>query len=257
MLELKNVRKHYIVKTSTLSKSRLVKAVDDVSFHVREGAAFGLIGESGSGKSTLGHLISRLTPLTKGSVQYRNQEISKLKGKALQDIRKEIQVIMQSGKEVLDPKMTVHEHLQAPLRVHNKCAPKDYDERIKKLLGDVGLTHDILSKYPTELSGGMLQRVTIARVLAVEPKLIILDEPVSALDVSIQGLIINLLVDLKKKYKFTYIFISHNLKVIKHICDEIAVIKDGKIVEIGKTETILKSPQSDYAKLLVSSMLDT
>lgn len=256
MIKLENVKKHYMIKTSPLSKSTIVKAVDGVSFEVKTGEAFGLIGESGSGKSTLGHLISRLIPVTEGDIYYKEKCITKLKGKDLQKLRKNIQVIMQSGKEVLDPKMTIREHLEAPLRVHDMCGIEEYNDRILKLLSDVGLTEDVLDKFPPALSGGMMQRVTIARVLAIEPELIILDEPVSALDVSIQGLVINLLVDLKKKYGFTYIFITHNLKVIKHICSRIAVIKDGSIVEIGKTEAILNQPQSDYAKLLVSSILN-
>jgi len=256
MLRLENVKKHYIVKTSPLSKSQIVKAVNGVSFEVFENESFGLIGESGSGKSTLGHLITRLIPMTHGCIYYKDRDISYIRGKELQHLRKDIQVILQSGKEVLDPKMTIREHLEAPLRVHDICDFKDYDERLNNLLSDVGLTQDVLDKFPPALSGGMLQRVTIARVLAIEPKLIILDEPVSALDVSIQGLIINLLMDLKDKYGFTYIFITHNLKVIKHICSRIAVIKDGVIVEIGKTEAILNAPQSDYAKLLVASILN-
>ena len=256
MIRLDAVKKHYLVKPSALSSSYTVKAIDGVSFEVAERESFGLIGESGSGKSTLGHLITRLIPVTDGDIYYLEKNITKLKGKELQKLRKEIQVIMQSGKEVLDPKMTVREHLEAPLRVHNICEVSQYTYRINGLLSDVGLTEDVLDKFPPALSGGMLQRVTIARVLAIEPKLIILDEPVSALDVSIQGLVINLLVDLKEKYGFTYIFITHNLKVIKHICSRIAVIKEGEIVEIGKTEDILNAPQSDYAKLLVSSMFD-
>lgn len=256
MLRIENVKKHYMIKTSPLSKSITVKAVNGISFEVNAQEAFGLIGESGSGKSTLGHLISRLIPVTEGEIYYKEHCITKLKGRELQKLRKNIQVIMQSGKEVLDPKMTIREHLEAPLRVHDICEKDAYEGRISNLLSDVGLTEDVLDKFPPALSGGMMQRVTIARVLAIEPELIILDEPVSALDVSIQGLIINLLVDLKKKYGFTYIFITHNLKVIKHICSRIGVIKDGVIVEIGKTEAILNQPQSDYAKLLVASILN-
>jgi len=256
MLRLENVKKHYMVKTSPLSKSQIVEAVNGISFEVSHNVSFGLIGESGSGKSTLGHLITRLIPVTEGQIYYNDTDITSLKGRELQSLRKDIQVILQSGKEVLDPKMTIREHLEAPLRVHNICNYSEYDKRLKVHLGDVGLTEEVLNKFPSALSGGMLQRVTIARVLAIEPKLIILDEPVSALDVSIQGLIINLLMDLKEKYGFTYIFITHNLKVIKHICSRIAVIKDGKIVEIGNTEAILNKPQSDYAKLLVGSILN-
>lgn len=256
MLELKNVKKHYMVKASPLSKSSVIKAVDGISFDVKKGESFGLIGESGSGKSTLGHLICKLIPLTEGNIIYNDQDISKIKGKSLQLLRKDIQVIVQSGKEILDPKMTIKEHLEAPLRVHNMCQQNEYNDRIATLLHDVGLTDDVLEKFPSALSGGMLQRVTIARVLAIEPKLIICDEPVSALDVSIQGLIINLLMDLKEKYDFTYIFITHNLKVIKHICSRIGVIKDGQMVEIGQTHEILIAPKSEYAKILVASMLD-
>lgn len=256
MLELKNVKKHYMVKASPLSKSSVIKAVDGISFNVKKGESFGLIGESGSGKSTLGHLICKLIPLTEGNIIYNDQDISKIKGKSLQLLRKDIQVIVQSGKEILDPKMTIREHLEAPLRVHNICQRNEYNDCITTLLHDVGLTDDVLEKFPSALSGGMLQRVTIARVLAIEPKLIICDEPVSALDVSIQGLIINLLMDLKEKYDFTYIFITHNLKVIKHICSRIGVIKDGLMVEIGQTHEILNAPKSDYAKKLVASMLD-
>lgn len=253
MIRLENIKKHYLIDKGLLG-SQKNQAVDGVSFEVERGQAFGLIGESGSGKSTIGHLITRLIPATSGHIYFKDQDITTLKGPKLLALRKEVQVIMQSGKEVLDPKMTIREHLEAPFRVHKICHHDKYEAAIDQLLKDVGLTGEVLDKYPPALSGGMLQRVTIARVLAVQPDLIILDEPVSALDVSIQGLIINLLLDLKKRYGFTYIFISHNLKVVKHVCDRIGVLKDGKLVEIGKTEQVLKTPQSEYAKLLINAM---
>jgi len=255
MIELKNVKKHYMVKASVLSKEQIVKAVDGISFNIHEGESFGLIGESGSGKSTLGNLICKMIAVTEGQVYFLDEDITKLKGKALRRLRKDIQVIAQSGKEILDPKMTIKEHLEAPLRVHDICDFEDFGPRIEKLLLDVGLSTDVLNQYPYQLSGGMLQRVTIARALAVEPKLIICDEPVSALDVSIQGLIINLLSDLKKKYHFTYLFITHNLKVVKHVCNRIAVIKEGNLIELGETNQILTEPKEDYTKLLVGATM--
>lgn len=256
MLEIKNIDKIYKINVNNLGKTEDLHAVKNVSFTVNENDAFGLIGESGSGKSTIGNMICKSVPITSGDILYKGQSVKGLKGQALKDYRKDVQVISQSGKEVLDPKMTIREHLSAPLSIFNLYEPAQYDEVIKRLLKDVGLTNDILDKFPGQLSGGMLQRITIARVLATEPKLIICDEPVSALDVSIQGLIINLLVTLKKKYKFTYIFISHNLKVVQHICNRIGVLKSGELLETGSTDEVITQPKAEYSKLLVSAMFN-
>lgn len=255
MLEVKNLKKSFIVKKSLLSKEQIIRAVNGVSFFVNDGDSYGIIGESGSGKSTIGNLVSRLTVPNEGEILYNNKDIVKLKGNDLRKIRKDIQVIFQSGKETLDPMMTIRELLLTPFRLYDLCPEENIDKQVLKLLNDVGLAEEVLDKFPHQLSGGMLQRVSIARVLAVKPKLIICDEPISALDVSIQGLIINLLVDLKHQYGFTYIFITHNLKVIKHICNKIAVLKDGYIVEEDYTENILMNPKHEYTKILVNSIL--
>lgn len=255
MLVIKNLKKNFIVKRPGLSKEEVITAVDGVSFSVMKGESYGIIGESGSGKSTIGNLIARLSVPSSGDIFYEGVDIISLKGKDLRNLRSDIQVIFQSGKETLDPKMTIRELLLTPYRLYDLCSEEDIDAEIEKLLNDVGLRTEVLDKFPHQLSGGMLQRVSIARVLSVKPKLIICDEPISALDVSIQGLIINLLVELKEKYKFTYIFITHNLKVIKHICNRIAVLKDGKIVEENTTCNILNNPTDEYTINLIDSML--
>lgn len=255
MLEVKNLKKTFIIKKSSLSREEVVTAVNDVSFKLEKGDSYGIIGESGSGKSTIGNLIARLSIPTEGEIYYSGNNIVKYKGKQLRELRREIQVIFQSGKETLDPKMTIYDLLLTPFRLYDICPNDKIDIVIEKLLSDVGLSNEVLMKFPHQLSGGMLQRVSIARVLAVKPKLIICDEPISALDVSVQGLIINLLVELKEKYGFTYIFITHNLKVIKHICNRIAVLKNGKIVEEDITNKILEFPTDEYTIKLIKSML--
>lgn len=255
ILNAKNIKKYFPIKKGLLQKHVAdVKAVDDVSLIVKRGETLGLVGESGCGKSTLGRTLIRLYEPTSGTIEFNNKDFIKLSGKDLRASRKNIQMIFQDPYASLDPRMTVGQIIEQPFVIHNSLNAFDREKRVKELLELVGLHPSHVNRYPHEFSGGQRQRISIARAIALNPELIICDEPVSALDVSIQAQILNLLKDLQKKLGLTYIFISHDLSVIEHVCDRIAVMYLGKIVEIADKNTLYKAPQHPYTKALLGSI---
>jgi len=255
LLKVENLSKHFIIKKSIFSPKIVIKAVDDIEFTVRKGETLGLIGESGSGKTTTGNLIIRLLRSDKGKVSYNGIDITTIDEKEMRPLRKDIQIIFQHTNGALDPKMTVEELIMEPLKLHKIVSEASINHEVTRLLEMVGLSNSDRLKFPTQMSGGQRQRVGIARAIASRPRFIVCDEPVSALDVSVQGQILNLLMDLKRELDLTYLFISHDLKVIKHICDRIAVMYKGKIVEIGDKNEIINNPKDAYTKQLIDSML--
>ncbi|MCF7916828.1 MAG: ATP-binding cassette domain-containing protein, partial [Candidatus Omnitrophica bacterium] len=232
-----------------------VKAVDGVSFSAMAGKTLGLVGESGCGKSTLARTILRLIEPDAGSIYFAGKDITKLSYPEMKKIRKDLQIIFQDPFGSLDPRFTVYGIVSEGIINFSAQVKKEVIyEKVVKALTDVGLSKDILNRYPHEFSGGQRQRISIARALVLEPQLLILDEPVSSLDVSIQAQIINLLIDLQKKKGLSYIFIAHDLSVVRHICDRVCVMKEGKIVEDGQTNQIFASPTNSYTKKLLSAI---
>ncbi|WP_370396497.1 ABC transporter ATP-binding protein [Intestinicryptomonas porci] len=231
-----------------------VKAVDDVSFEIGKGEILGLVGESGSGKTTTGRAIIRLAPVASGKIFFDKTELTGLSNRRFMPYRKKIQMIFQDPFNSLDPKMTVGETIAEPLDIHFSLSKKEREIRIKSLLERVGLNPDFASRYPHEFSGGQRQRIGIARALAVEPEFIICDEPVSALDVSVQAQIVNLLEDLRRELNIAMLFIAHDLAVVEHISDRIIVMTNGKIVEEGEAEELCKNPKHPYTKKLIAAI---
>ena len=255
-LELKNVETHFPVETGFIFKRRVgtVRAVDGVQLSILRGEVLGLVGESGCGKSTLGRTILQLIPPTAGTVILEGRNLNRLDRQSLRRARADFQMIFQDPYASLNPRMTVFGTLAEAIRAHKKIPRRELRPRIAALMSKVGLLARDVKKYPHEFSGGQRQRIAIARALAVEPKLIIADEPVSALDVSIQAQIINLLAKIRREMNLTIIFISHDLSVVKHICDRIAVMYLGKIVELGTPEQVLGKPLHPYTKALISAV---
>src|SRR5690554_1633969 len=246
ILEIHNLKKYYLSNAGIFSKKRIVKAVDNVSFSVFEGETLGLVGESGCGKSTLGRTILQLEKATSGSIKYRGKELTKLSTSEIRNLRKEIQIIFQDPYSSLNPRIMIGPALMEPMEVHNLGKNKaDRKTRVLELLQKVGLDKSYFYRYPHELSGGQRQRVGIARTIAVEPKLVICDESVSALDISVQAQVLNLLNDLKNDFGFTYIFISHDLAVVKYMSDQLLVMNQGKIAELGDADEIYANPQTE------------
>lgn len=256
LLDVKDLKLHYPrkVKKGFLSETRYVKAVDGVSFQVFRGETFGLVGESGCGKSTTGKVIVRLLTPTEGQVSYEGVDIFAAKGKAGASLASKIQIIFQDPYSSLDPRFTVGRCVVEPLVAQKVGDRASRRERALSLLQDVGLREEHLTKYPHEFSGGQRQRIGVARALALNPSLIVCDEPVSALDVSIQAQILNLMQELQQKYNLTYIFISHNLSVVKHICDRIAVMYLGNIVEITGKAELFDNPVHPYTNALLQAI---
>lgn len=255
LLEVLNVKKEYYSNAGWFGKAKTVRAVDDVSFSIFERETLGLVGESGCGKSTLGKAILQLDKATSGSIKFRGKEINTLKGEALRRLRKEIQLIFQDPYASLNPRLLIGEAILEPMKVHNlHRTPKKRKEKVEELLEQVGLNRDFYYRYPHQLSGGQRQRVGIARTIALEPKLIVCDESVSALDISVQAQVLNLLNDLKEHYGFTYIFISHDLAVVKYMADQLLVMNSGKIEEIGEADEIYANPQREYTKTLIAAI---
>ena len=231
-----------------------VRAVDGIDLAVRAGETMGLVGESGSGKTTAGRVILRLTPATKGTITFDNQDITKLSGAGLRSLRKEMQIIFQDPYASLNPRMTVGAIITEPLEIHGIAKGKAAEERTQELLKMVGLQPYHANRYPHEFSGGQRQRVGVARALAVGPKFIVADEPVSALDVSIQAQVINLLEDLQQQLGLTYLFIAHDLSVIRHIATRVAVMYVGKIVELADRDALYENPLHPYTQSLLSAV---
>jgi oligopeptide transport system ATP-binding protein len=255
ILEAKNLKKHFpIRKGFFLREVAKVKAVDGVSFQVRKGETLGLVGESGCGKSTLGKTLIRLHEPTSGDVYVQGENFQALKGGELRRARKNIQMIFQDPFASLDPRMTVSRILEEPLKVHHLYSPKERQERVKKMMETVGLQASYLNRYPHEFSGGQRQRISIARAIMLNPEIVIADEPVSALDVSIQAQILNLMKDLQEEFDLTYLFISHDLSVVEHICDRIAVMYLGKIVEIADRDELFSNPKHPYTRTLIEAI---
>jgi peptide/nickel transport system ATP-binding protein/oligopeptide transport system ATP-binding protein len=256
LLELSNVNAHYPFKRGLFSRTAgYLKAVDCVSISVYEGETLGLVGESGCGKSTLGRVILRLeeNAVTSGSMKYRGREISEMEGRDYAKFRRSAQMIFQDPYSSLPPRKRVREIIAEPMRVNKICPRSEIDDKVESLLLSAGLAPEYKNRYPHEFSGGQRQRIGIARALAVEPEFLICDEPVSALDVSVQAQILNLLKDLQEKLNLTMIFIAHGLGAVKYVSDRLAVMYLGKIFEIGPSCEIFESPQHPYTRALLAA----
>ena len=254
LLEVRNLKTYFPVKRGLL-KTQVgnVKAVDDVSFTVGHGETLGLVGESGCGKSTVGRSILRLIPATAGHVLFDGEDVLAAGSSRMKQLRRQMQIIFQDPGGSLNPRMTVGRIVGEPLKVHKICAGQELEDRVQDLLKKVGLQPEHMHRYPHEFSGGQKQRIGIARALALEPKFIVCDEPVSALDVSVQSQVLNLMQDLKDEFNLSYLFIAHNLAVVEHFCDRIAVMYLGKIVEVADRDTLYRNPLHPYTKALLSA----
>lgn len=254
-LQVKDLKKYYPVTAGLFSRHiGDIKAVDGVTFHIAEKEILGLVGESGCGKSTLGRTIPRLEEPTSGEIWYKGTDVIKLDKKGLKELRREVQMVFQDPDASLDPRMTVGDSICEPLIVHNIGDDRERNERVSVLLEQVGLEARQASLYPHELSGGQKQRVGIARALAANPRLIIADEPVSALDVSIQAQVLNLMMDIQERFGLAYLFIAHDLSVIRHMAHRVAVMYLGKIVELASKEELFYTPLHPYTEALLSAV---
>lgn len=254
LLEVKNLKKYFEIKRGFFSDNDYVKAVDGISFSIYEGETLGMVGESGCGKSTTGRTLVRLYEPTDGSIVYKGVDLAKLSDREMLPYRKKIQMIFQDPYASLNSRMTVSDIIGEALDIHNLASGADRQKKIFSLLKTVGLSEDHASRYPHEFSGGQRQRIGIARALAVDPDFIICDEPISALDVSIQAQVVNMLEDLQKDLGLTYLFIAHDLSMVKHISDRICVMYLGKIVEIADSDTIYYDPEHPYTEALLSAV---
>jgi oligopeptide transport system ATP-binding protein len=255
LLEVKHLKKHFPIKGGVFSKTiGYVYAVDDINFTLAKGETLGLVGESGCGKSTTGRTILRLIEPTDGAIYFEGQNITTLDKSAMRALRREMQIIFQDPYASLNPRMTVGSIIGEPLEIHKIAKGSEKEERVASLLQKVGLRAEDMRKYPHEFSGGQRQRIGIARALALNPKLIVCDEPVSALDVSIQAQVINLLEDLQAEFGLSYLFIAHNLNVVEHISNRVAVMYLGQIVELASDEELYKNPQHPYTEALLSAV---
>ena len=255
LVEAKDLYKYFPIYAGLTSRHVAdVRAVDGVSFTIQEGETLGLVGESGSGKTTIGRLLLRLLPVTKGEIDFEERNILTMNRGDIRRLRRSVQIIFQDPFASLNPRMSIGEIIAEPSRIHGLAKGKDVDDRVRELLGLVGLQPYHANRYPHEFSGGQRQRVGIARALAVQPRFIVCDEPVSALDVSIQAQVINLLEDLQEKFKLTYLFIAHDLSVVRHISTRVAVMYVGKIVELAYRDDLYENPLHPYTQALLSAI---
>ena len=256
ILELRDVKTHFPISRGFLFKRHVgtVKAVDGVTLSVGRGEVLGLVGESGCGKSTLARTIMQLVPTTAGTIILEGKNLSRGSTEEIRSVRRDLQMVFQDPYASLNPRMTVFDTLAEPLKVHRVCPAAEIPARVGELMKLVGLAPRFMRKYPHEFSGGQRQRIAIARALALQPKIIIADEPVSALDVSIQAQILNLLAQLGRKMNLSLVFIAHDLSVVKHISDRVAVMYLGKIVELGSATDVIDRPQHPYTRALVSAI---
>ncbi|MDR5659843.1 ATP-binding cassette domain-containing protein [Serpentinicella sp. ANB-PHB4] len=248
LLEVKNLKKHF------QTNKGLLHAVDGVNFEIKKGETLGIVGESGCGKSTTGRVVLRLLEATEGEILFEGTDIRQFNNKQLRDVRKEMQIVFQDPFASLNPRLSLSEIIGEPFEIFNMYKPKEREEKVIELMELVGLSQRLINAYPHELDGGRRQRVGIARALALNPKFIVCDEPVSALDVSIQAQILNLMQDLQERLGLTYMFISHDLSVVKHISNRIAVMYLGKVVEITTSSEVFKNPLHPYTKALLSAI---
>ena len=253
MLTVENLKVHFDVKNNRGVKTKL-RAVDGVSLDLKKGEAYGVVGESGSGKSTIGKAVLNLAPKTEGQILINGRDITTLKRADETWLRQNAQIVFQDPHSALNPRMTIMRSVAEPLIVHRMIRGHELLRRVKKLLDIVGLSKQFLYRYPHELSGGQKQRVCIARAIALEPSLLILDEPTSALDVSVQSQILEFLASLQKDLNLTYLFISHNLSVVRYLCQRVGVMYLGKIIEEGTTKTVFEHPQHPYTKALLGAI---
>jgi oligopeptide transport system ATP-binding protein len=256
LLKVDNLVKHFPIMRGSIFRKQVgaVRAVDGISFDVRRGETLGLVGESGCGKSTTGRAILQLHRPTSGSVLFEGHDLVKMKGEDLRKMRRRMQMIFQDPYASLNPRMTVGEIIGEPLLVHNLASKKEADGKVEELLGLVGLNAAYANRYPHEFSGGQRQRVGVARALALNPSLIVCDEPISALDVSIQAQVVNLLEDLQKQFNLTYLFIAHDLSMVRHISTRVAVMYLGKIVELASRDVLYSHPLHPYTQALLSAV---
>lgn len=255
LVRIENLKKYFPVRRGTFGrKETYVKAVDDISFKINKGETLGLVGESGCGKTTTGRAILRLIEPTSGSVYFEGENLLELNKREMKAIRQDMQIIFQDPYSALNPRMTVGTTIAESLRINKIGDPKNHLDKVIELLNKVGLRDFHANRYPHEFSGGQLQRIGIARALILKPKFIVCDEPVSALDVSVQSQVLNILKDLQEEFELTYLFIAHNLAVVEHISDRVAVMYLGKIVELTDGEELYKSPLHPYTQALMSAI---
>ncbi len=254
LVSIRGLKKYFPIKGGILSRTcGYVKAVDGVDIDIKHGHTVGLVGESGCGKSTTGRCMLRLIEPTSGSISFDGVQVENLSRRDLRSLRSEMQIVFQDPYASLNPRLKIGDTLAEPFSIHNIGSKQDRDLMVLDLLDKVGLPSDCIKKYPHEFSGGQRQRIGIARAIALKPKFLLLDEPVSALDVSIQAQVINLLTDLKNEFGMSYLFISHDLSVVEKMCDELAVMYLGKIVEVGTADEIFESPLHPYTEALISA----
>jgi oligopeptide/dipeptide ABC transporter ATP-binding protein len=253
IIDIVSLGKYFPVKRKAFAKQEWLRAVDGVTFSIRDGAVFALVGESGSGKSTVARLALRLIQPSAGKILFRGKDIHSFRGASLREFRKSVQIIFQDPFASLNPRMTVFDTVSEPLIIHKLCKKAELKEKVLELLNKVGLQPEVLQHYPHQFSGGQRQRICIARALAVSPQVLVADEPLSALDVSIQAQILNILQDLQKRSRISFLFISHDLRVVQYFSDEVAVMYLGKIVEYARTEDLFSNPLHPYTEELLLS----